>query len=515
VPVMSRKPTGNAYLSAGRWYGRVTLAHKVRRSFALLTCSTQPEADSRASLLSDLAQSLRSLNALDLTTEFVSWAAVAEDPAQVVEAASLVIKSGNVRPASTKPSFAEVARQWLSGEIARLHPDHVRTIKKVNDQGRNVRYLAATIGNMPVDQITIDSALQAMSNLPKTLGANTRRAVGGTLYRVMSLAAWPLRLIASNPIPRGFLPRGGERRAKSFLYPQEDARLLACVDVPLGRRVFYGFMAREGTRPEEALAMERSDFNFDVGSVRLEKNKTRDPRTWALDRATVRALAAWFALDPDERFAFPDITLNSVARTLRADLLRAGVTRAELHTSTETRRRMRGHDLRATFVTIKLATGKTEDWVSRRTGHRSTAQIALYRRDAATVEELALGDLMPLDEAIPELRPRHNTAEKGRDVPEPASTQPLGELSRGVFSGQERAGLVGGGSGGAAEDDRGERHGTAASATTLGVLAGELARAAAAGDVVAVRVLHDAIARLMPARGEVVELVGRRRARSR
>ena len=58
----------------------------------------------------------------------------------------------------------------------------------------------------------------------------------------------------------------------------------------------------------------------------------------------------------------------------------------------------------STFVTLALATGKTEEWVRTRTGHRSSEMIARYRRMAGTVEELTLGWLKPLCEVIPELK---------------------------------------------------------------------------------------------------------------
>jgi len=64
---------------------------------------------------------------------------------------------------------------------------------------------------------------------------------------------------------------------------------------------------------------------------------------------------------------------------------------------------VRAYDLRATFVTLSLANGKSEAWVSRRTGHRSSQMINRYRRIAESVAELNLGELLPLNEAIPEL----------------------------------------------------------------------------------------------------------------
>jgi integrase len=61
---------------------------------------------------------------------------------------------------------------------------------------------------------------------------------------------------------------------------------------------------------------------------------------------------------------------------------------------------LRAHDLRASFVTIALANGKTETWVADRTGHRSSQMIARYRRQARTAAELGLGAWTPLDAAI-------------------------------------------------------------------------------------------------------------------
>ncbi|WP_437287610.1 hypothetical protein [Sorangium sp. So ce406] len=61
------------------------------------------------------------------------------------------------------------------------------------------------------------------------------------------------------------------------------------------------------------------------------------------------------------------------------------------------------HDTRATFITVKLANGRTETWISDRTGHSSSDQSHNYKRAARKVAELALGDFAPLDEAIPEL----------------------------------------------------------------------------------------------------------------
>ncbi|WP_437791974.1 hypothetical protein [Sorangium sp. So ce693] len=74
--------------------------------------------------------------------------------------------------------------------------------------------------------------------------------------------------------------------------------------------------------------------------------------------------------------------------------------------TTQSRLNIRLHDTRATFITIKLANGRTETWISDRTGHKSSRQIHHHKRAARKVAELGLGDFVPLDEAIPELNGR-------------------------------------------------------------------------------------------------------------
>ena len=79
------------------------------------------------------------------------------------------------------------------------------------------------------------------------------------------------------------------------------------------------------------------------------------------------------------------------------------MTRAKLFERGEHRLQLRAHDLRATFVTLALANGKSEDWVMQRTGHSSSIMLSRYRREAETADDLGLGWLHPLHKVIPEL----------------------------------------------------------------------------------------------------------------
>ena len=54
----------------------------------------------------------------------------------------------------------------------------------------------------------------------------------------------------------------------AYLYPEEDARLLACVaKVPLPSRLLWGFLAREGMMVGEALSLTFGDLDLERGAV--------------------------------------------------------------------------------------------------------------------------------------------------------------------------------------------------------------------------------------------------------
>jgi integrase len=68
----------------------------------------------------------------------------------------------------------------------------------------------------------------------------------------------------------------------------------------------------------------------------------------------------------------------------------AKIDRAELFETNKSRQRIRMHDLRATFITVSLANGKSETWVADSTGHKSSIMINRYRRAARTFAETGL-----------------------------------------------------------------------------------------------------------------------------
>ncbi len=84
---------------------------------------------------------------------------------------------------------------------------------------------------------------------------------------------------------------------------------------------------------------------------------------------------------------------------------------------TTTRLALRAHDLRASFVTIALSLGRSEAWVTDRTGHRSHEMVKRYQRAARQASELNLGDWGPLDVALglKKGRAKSPTRDRARD----------------------------------------------------------------------------------------------------
>ena len=148
----------------------------------------------------------------------------------------------------------------------------------------------------------VEKVQAALPPVSPTFTRASRRQVLQAIHRLLVLAAYPAKLISASPFRRDFCRRSASDKAKTYLYPDEDARLMACADVPLVTRLCYGILIREGFRVSELLGLTWSDVDLDRGVVVLDENKTDDPRSWILDPGVVEALRRWkehFAWRPD------------------------------------------------------------------------------------------------------------------------------------------------------------------------------------------------------------------------
>ncbi len=112
-----------------------------------------------------------------------------------------------------------------------------------------------------------------MAALPKDRTPATRRHYAQLITKIMRLAVYPLKLIEHSPMPAGFLPSSRNNLAHGYLYPSEDAMLMGCPDVPLLRRMLYGFLAREGCRLGESLSLRWRDLDLERSVIALDEKQ--------------------------------------------------------------------------------------------------------------------------------------------------------------------------------------------------------------------------------------------------
>lgn len=385
---------------------RLSLGSLGRRMLALTTCRTDAEAEERRALLVRLADRLVASGQVVLGFPLLQKAAQRDGRAldATVEAIERLAE-GDVRTRTTgEATIRQIGERWTSGNLASEFPDHVRPKKSgAEDAGLFERYVYPYVGEVPIARFTLDHGMAVMARIPSDRAPQTRRHVAQAMRKLLAYAVFPLRLRPDNPLDTPhFLTRLGKRKLKSYLYPAEDRTLLGCVAVPLNYRVLYAFLAREGMRASEAAGLTWSDLDLKIGLVTLAKNKTNDPRSWPLRPDVVRALRTLKertgASEDDTVF-----TAHPQPKHMRKHLEKAGIARPVLFRGDDTYQAIRVHDFRATFVTVALANGATEDWVMRRTGHRSSVMVQLYRRGAQNAADVNLGDFAPMDAAIPEL----------------------------------------------------------------------------------------------------------------
>jgi hypothetical protein len=396
-----------------RRYMRIRLGSRKRIVVPLTGVRTDAEADARCALIANVGERLIAAGRADQAERFARELGEATTAKRVETVRNAVAKFIATASAPVHAvTFGGWAMRWTSGDLARSFPDYVKAKDAEDDVGKLKTYILPHVADVPLARFGLEDAERVMAEIPPERSPATRRHVAQVMHRLLAIAVYPGKILAANPLPKGFLPKLKAGKAKPYLYPDEDAALMACTKIPLERRLTWGTLGREGMRAGELVGNEKQkrapmawpNADFRRGVFTLDKNKTDDARTWAMNPGVARALKKWRALRPRAVAIFS--TLPKLAEQLRDDLVLAlgDHMRPELLERSASRSRLVAHHLRATFVTLSLANGKTETWVQDRTGHRSTAMINGYRRAARTAAELGLGELIPLDQAIPEFR---------------------------------------------------------------------------------------------------------------
>lgn len=401
--------SGYARERNGLFYASVRYGRAKRLEFRVRWAKNAEEARARADLIAKVSDRYVEIGRRDLVlkrSREIARAAPKQLP-EVMKAIDRELRDPALTAPTSDITFGEWARRFTSGELSEAYPDHVRRKDWSDDRSRLKKYVLPRVGDVPISAFTLAHAQRVMAKLPKMSVAN-RRHVAQIMGRLLRLAVMPGQLIPTTPLPSGWLPKVQTRHHYSCMYPREEAMLLAHTDTNEAFRLFCGVLNREGMRLSELLDSEWWQWNLDEGTFTTTRTKTHDPRMWAVRPDVADAMRIWKHAHAGARPFAAVIALGDrtkLAVRLRTALKAAGVQRGELFDNTEHTRKLRAHDMRATFVTISLAEGRSETWIRDRTAHRSTAMIDRYRRHARQLAELRVGPLVDLVDVLGWTRP--------------------------------------------------------------------------------------------------------------
>lgn len=318
---------------------------------------------------------------------------------------------------------------WTSGQLAQRHAARDRMAAKasaVDDRYRLEAHVYPHIGTRPVAEVTkreVEAALgKAYAAAERKRGEPLRPATRWQIYQVMrrlfAIAIDPGELRSDNPVAQSLRPTIKEDKLFGYLYPIEALALLRCAAVPVGRRVLYAMAIYTGLREGSLLALTWADIDREHGTIRVLETKTGRPLLFAQRDPLIPGLQSVLAVldrwrELSGRDNGPIVTtadigirnLDRLAKTLRADLLAAGIDRADLHGGDKVQP-LRFHDLRATFATWAMRAGKGDGWICDRTGHQTQAMLNRYKRGAARLADLQYDPFPDISDVIGRARRR-------------------------------------------------------------------------------------------------------------
>jgi integrase len=309
---------------------------------------------------------------------------------------------------------------WTSGKLYEKHGEvkRLRPKKSAGDDAERLAgYVYPVIGDKLVAAVTEEDIEGVLAAAPvrflerngREISAATKRHVYQVMNRLFALAVRPGRLREDSPVADHLKPALGRPPLYGYLFPAELLALLGCAKVPIGRRVLYAMAVYTGLRLGSLRTIAWSGVDFVHGTITSLESKTGLPQMFDAAPLPVELLQAWL-----ERCGRPDLGTAVVrdlkcrpqreAEALRDDLAAAGVTRTALFGGVGSKlRRIRFHDLRATFVTWARRQGRGWGWITDRTGHLTPSQVDRYNRQARTLADLQIEPFPDVTHAIPEL----------------------------------------------------------------------------------------------------------------
>ena len=262
------KPTGMVTWLSGEPYVRVRLPNS-RPYFRIRGCATAADVQARATAVAQVIVSLKVARKESVIEEFARSLAEARTASELegVRMAVRALCEGDVaaRPKFDDAiTFKQFAEKWYTGALHEAYPRQVKA-KKTSDQDRQFlsKWVFPYIGDVPLLAVTIEHCEDVLNSVPQTKSDHLARHVAQVMRRTFALARYPVKLIKASPIPPGFVPTVRTKKARTYLYADEDLQLLGCTSIYLVLRLLYGVLGREGLRIDEALSLDFHDSDFE------------------------------------------------------------------------------------------------------------------------------------------------------------------------------------------------------------------------------------------------------------
>ena len=252
-----------------------------------------------------------------------------------------------------------------------------------------------------------------------SMSAKTASNVWGTARTMFGAAAHAkpatgLRCLDADPFEKVQPPNGSEFDvALQFLYPTEFLQVMNCPDVPFGWKANIAIAVFMGLRDGEqrALRWEHVDLVHGIVTVcetfdRFDRRvragtKTGKSRPVPILPPLMPLLEQMHHAAGGEGYVCKGMkSQRTMARSLRAWLRVADVTRPELFTKSAVNRPIRWHDLRATTASWLCGSGRTMVEVRDVLGHTETEQTDRYTRNGTLLRSGRLGEPFPALPAI-------------------------------------------------------------------------------------------------------------------
>ncbi|MFO0675295.1 MAG: site-specific integrase [Polyangiaceae bacterium] len=335
--------------------------------------------------------------------------------AAVAKGIAMTLKNGGAVEVASSETVNEWVERWVESRKAK------GLTSTRNDVGRYAKWIAPTIGTMPIVDVTRADVEAIVRKLDEAVRASTRAGDGkfkwktavntwGVLTKMFADACRSkvkeLRVREDNPTRDVEGPDRGAERSGPYLFPAEFRMLVESERVPVRWRRLFMLSTYLYVRGGELEALDWSSVNLDQGYVHVHQaidsdtgevktTKTKDTRKVPIEATLMPLLVEMHRESKGEgRVVTAMPPRESLAERLRKYLEWAGVTRADLFADDETRRPLTWHDLRHTGITWRAMRGDEPLKVQRAAGHDDLRTTQKYINEAQTFEA-DFGDVFP------------------------------------------------------------------------------------------------------------------------